>query len=171
MKYLLLLLVGILAAFGNDQTTKKNKITVTETAEGITLTCEGNSNVTGKHNGKKSPSLILHYHDDNTGEYYCDGDTDSKIYVKFRTCDNCVELDAPSIAGLAVGDVVATIVVGVAVYLIASQARAGQVAPIKKRSENKNSFPRNERSNDDNYQKLRYNRGQKDEYDKLNFQH
>lgn len=40
-------------------------------------------------------------------------------------CDNCVKLDQISIAGLVIGDVIATIVIGVAVYLIVSQAGPG----------------------------------------------
>lgn len=55
-----------------------------------------------------------------------------RLLCLFSACDNCVELDTSSIVGLAVGDIVATVVVGVAVYLIASQARTGQVKPTKK---------------------------------------
>lgn len=165
MKYLQLL-IGILTAFGlNQAVTGENKIQVTETAEGITLSCMGKLNVVG--NGKTSQDMILPYHDDNTGEYYCEKDKDnSKIFVKFRTCDNCVELDGTSIAGLAVGDVVATIVVGVAVYLIASQARAAPVRQTKKRSDKQNRIPDNE-PNERQYQALRFQKGEKDNYDVL----
>lgn len=169
MKYLLLL-VGILAAFGlNQAAVEENKIQVAETAEGIVLSCKGDKpnkpSVVG--NDKTEQDMMLPYHDDNTGEYQCDGDANSKIFVKFRTCDNCVELDGASIAGLAVGDVVATIVVGVAVYLIASQARTGQVRQTKKRSDKQNLIPMNERSNDSHYQPLR--KGDKEKaYDVLN---
>ncbi|MED6285337.1 hypothetical protein CHARACLAT_028260, partial [Characodon lateralis] len=99
-----------------------------ETADGIKLSCPQNLFYGGNYMDVKE--VELPYHDSSTGEYSC-GD-DEKIFVKFRTCDNCVELDTSSIVGLAVGDVVATIVVGVAVYLIASQARTGQVIPTKK---------------------------------------
>lgn len=47
-------------------------------------------------------------------------------------CDSCVELDVASLAGMAVGEVVATAVVGLAVYLIVSQDRSGRVASRKK---------------------------------------
>uniref|UniRef100_A0A3B3X4B4 CD3 gamma/delta subunit Ig-like domain-containing protein n=1 Tax=Poecilia mexicana TaxID=48701 RepID=A0A3B3X4B4_9TELE len=104
----------------------EKKIEVAETADGIKLSCEGNMS----GNGMEGKELQLTYRDNYTGEYECkDG---PKIFVKFRTCDNCVELDTSSIVGLAVGDVVATIVVGVAVYLIASQGRPGQVKATKK---------------------------------------
>ncbi|XP_015224665.1 T-cell surface glycoprotein CD3 delta chain-like isoform X2 [Cyprinodon tularosa] len=85
--------------------------------------------------------------------------------VNMQACDNCVELDTPSIVGLAVGDVVATIVVGVAVYLIATQARTSQVKPAKKKSD-REKLVRNEVQNDDNYQKL-IHRG-RSEYDEIN---
>uniref|UniRef100_A0A3Q1GN47 CD3 gamma/delta subunit Ig-like domain-containing protein n=1 Tax=Acanthochromis polyacanthus TaxID=80966 RepID=A0A3Q1GN47_9TELE len=48
-------------------------------------------------------------------------------------CDNCIELDSGAIAGIAVGEVVATIVIGVAVYLVASKAGSGP-APTNKKS-------------------------------------
>ena len=47
-------------------------------------------------------------------------------------CENCVELDKIWVAGLALGDVVATIAIGVAVYLIASHGPIGPVAPQRK---------------------------------------
>ncbi|MEQ2261887.1 hypothetical protein XENORESO_017424 [Xenotaenia resolanae] len=125
MKYQLLVL-WILTAFSVNHAA--DKIQVAETADGIKLSCSENLSYGEKHLGVTE--VDLPYRDSNTGEYSC-GD-DAKIFVKFRTCDNCVELDTSSIVGLAVGDVVATIVVGVAVYLIASQARTGQVKPTKK---------------------------------------
>ncbi|XP_014836262.1 PREDICTED: T-cell surface glycoprotein CD3 delta chain-like [Poecilia mexicana] len=158
MKYQLLLL-SLLAAFSNNVAGEK-KIEVAETADGIKLSCEGNMS----GNGMEGKELQLTYRDNYTGEYECkDG---PKIFVKFRTCDNCVELDTSSIVGLAVGDVVATIVVGVAVYLIASQGRPGQVKATKKRSDKQNLI-RNETPNDPSYQPLKYKRG-RDEYDVLN---
>ncbi|XP_062417592.1 T-cell surface glycoprotein CD3 delta chain-like [Pungitius pungitius] len=62
----------------------------------------------------------LDYDDSSSGEYQC-GKDGSKIFVKFHTCNNCIEADAPAIAGMIVGNVVATLVIGVAVYLVASQ--------------------------------------------------
>ncbi|XP_027855117.1 T-cell surface glycoprotein CD3 delta chain isoform X2 [Xiphophorus couchianus] len=161
MKYQLLLL-SLLAAISFDHATGDNKIKVQETADGIKLSCDGNLMVTG--NGKNGTEMTLSYRDDESGEYTCDDD--SQIYVKFRTCDNCIELDTSSIVSLAVGDIVATVVVGVAVYLIASQARTGQVKPTKKRSDKQNLI-HNEAPNDPSYQPLKYKRG-RDEYDVLN---
>uniref|UniRef100_A0A3B5KX86 Uncharacterized protein n=1 Tax=Xiphophorus couchianus TaxID=32473 RepID=A0A3B5KX86_9TELE len=147
-----------------------NKIKVQETADGIKLSCDGNLMVTG--NGKNGTEMTLSYRDDESGEYTCDDD--SQIYVKFRTCDNCIELDTSSIVSLAVGDIVATVVVGVAVYLIASQARTGQVKPTKKTHEkNPVIILLSLISLSPNslwpllFQPLKYKRG-RDEYDVLN---
>lgn len=49
-------------------------------------------------------------------------------------CDNCVEFDTSAIVGIAIGNLVATAVVGVAVYLIASVTRTGPAGPPKKKS-------------------------------------
>uniref|UniRef100_A0A3P9NLP1 T-cell surface glycoprotein CD3 delta chain n=1 Tax=Poecilia reticulata TaxID=8081 RepID=A0A3P9NLP1_POERE len=127
---------------------KQPEIQVIEVADGIKLSCKNGESISG--NGLEDKELQLTYSDHYTGEYSCE--KGPKIFVKFRTCDNCVELDTASIVGLAVGDVVATIVVGVAVYLIASQGRPGQVKATKK---SKSLLP------------LKYKRG-RDEYDVLN---
>lgn len=50
----------------------------------------------------------------------------------FAGCDNCVELDIMSIVGMVIGNVVATIVIGVGVYLLASQTRTGPVISNRK---------------------------------------
>ncbi|XP_036005859.1 T-cell surface glycoprotein CD3 gamma chain [Fundulus heteroclitus] len=170
MKYQVVVLC-VLAAFSINQAAGANFIDVTKKADGIDLTCksEGNNNkadvnITG--NGLKGNPIYLSYRDNNTGEYEC-GDGGPKIFVKFRTCDNCVELDTFSVVGLAVGDVVATVVVGVAVYLIATQARTSQVKPTKKRSDKQNLI-RNDGTNDVSYQPLKYRKGERAEYDVLN---
>ncbi|XP_008424287.2 T-cell surface glycoprotein CD3 delta chain [Poecilia reticulata] len=160
MKYQLLLL-SLLAAFSNTVAQEK-EIQVIEVADGIKLSCKNGESISG--NGLEDKELQLTYSDHYTGEYSCE--KGPKIFVKFRTCDNCVELDTASIVGLAVGDVVATIVVGVAVYLIASQGRPGQVKATKKRSD-KHNLILNEAPNDPSYQPLKYKRG-RDEYDVLN---
>ncbi|XP_047248372.1 T-cell surface glycoprotein CD3 delta chain-like [Girardinichthys multiradiatus] len=160
MKYQLLVL-WILTAFCINHAA--GDINVEKVGDGIMLSCTEGVNVTG--NGKNEKTLHLMYHDSNTGEYTCsENENGPNIFVKYRTCDNCVELDTSSIVGLAVGDVVATIVVGVAVYLIASQARTGQVKPTKKRSDKPNLI-QNVQTDNSNYQQLRYKNGEKAEYD------
>ncbi|XP_040043087.2 T-cell surface glycoprotein CD3 delta chain [Gasterosteus aculeatus] len=110
-------------------------------------------------------TLPLEYRDNNTGEYQC-GDDGTKIYVKFRTCDNCIELDEGAIAGMVVGNVVATLVIGVAVYLIASQTPIGAPSAGKKSSDRQRLAPNGVSSpTDDHYQPLQ-NR-QRDLYDRV----
>ncbi|XP_044210200.1 T-cell surface glycoprotein CD3 gamma chain-like [Thunnus albacares] len=172
-----LLLLWTLTAFVSC-TGQKHKITATQTDGGIKLTCDGeNKFIREKGNmpPKDSPITLI-YSDEDTGEYTCmtkineeyqeDGPS---IFVKFRTCDNCVELDAASISGIVVGDVVATIVIGVAVYLIASQARTGPIPSHKKSSDRQHLVPNEmpSRASNDHYQPLKKKSGQKDTYDVL----
>ncbi|XP_060902078.1 T-cell surface glycoprotein CD3 gamma chain-like [Labrus mixtus] len=140
--------------------------------DGIEVSC-GPGYTIKSPNGNKAESHKLSYRDNNTGEYSCvkdDGHPEgTKIFVKFRTCDNCIELDTGSIVGIAVGDVVATIVIGVAVYIVASQSWIGPIASNKKGSDRQHLVP-NEMSNrasNDHYQPLKLRSGQKDTYDVL----
>lgn len=169
MKYLLFLRVSVLllltqtAIWNCVESQAEKKITVEELHDAIKLKCPNQFNFTIND----EDTLVLKYNDSSSGEYECEdgaGKT-SKIYVKFRTCDNCIELDVASIAGMVIGDVVATCVVGVAVYLFASVIRSGPVTPVNKRSNRQLPSTGGGASNDP-YQALRFN-SPKDEYDKL----
>ncbi|KAM4627102.1 T-cell surface glycoprotein CD3 gamma chain isoform 1-T2 [Polymixia lowei] len=125
------------------------QIKVEEQPEGIKLTCPDGYNFT--KDGESGNSLTLVYEDEFTGEYICKkGDAEELIYVKFRTCDNCIELDPTAAVGIAVGDLVATILIGVAVYLIFSQPRTAvtSVTSHKKRSDRQHLIPGGGNSND-----------------------
>uniref|UniRef100_A0A8D3CM40 CD3 gamma/delta subunit Ig-like domain-containing protein n=1 Tax=Scophthalmus maximus TaxID=52904 RepID=A0A8D3CM40_SCOMX len=109
-----------------------DKITVKTVSGGVRLTCEG-TDAYFKKGEELVKSQELPYKDGASGEYTCvhnHSKSEEYIFVKFRTCDNCIEIDPASILGLAVGNVLATIVLGVAVYLVASQS--GPVASHKK---------------------------------------
>lgn len=142
---------------------------------GIRLSCKDGTKVKKikDFNGElHNIPLILQYRDSNTGEYTCvldDGSEGPKIYVKFRTCDNCIELDEGAIAGMTVGNIVATIVVGVAVYIVASQSRSGPVTSNKKSSDRQHLVPNEvrDRAPNDHYQPLKHKGGQKETYDVL----
>ncbi|GAA6226226.1 T-cell surface glycoprotein CD3 gamma chain [Lates japonicus] len=120
-----LLLLWTLAVFVSTQENEP-KLKVVSISDGIKINCDTDRFKKGDENH----SEILQYKDENSGEYTClskdNEGIQQKIYVKFRTCDNCIELDTPSILGMVVGNVVATIVIGVAVYLIASHGQSGQ---------------------------------------------
>ncbi|XP_035479178.1 T-cell surface glycoprotein CD3 gamma chain-like [Scophthalmus maximus] len=145
-----------------------DKITVKTVSGGVRLTCEG-TDAYFKKGEELVKSQELPYKDGASGEYTCvhnHSKSEEYIFVKFRTCDNCIEIDPASILGLAVGNVLATIVLGVAVYLVASQS--GPVASHKKSSDRQHLVP-NEgsgRGPNDHYQRLRFNKGgPKDTYD------
>uniref|UniRef100_A0A673A3V6 CD3 gamma/delta subunit Ig-like domain-containing protein n=1 Tax=Sphaeramia orbicularis TaxID=375764 RepID=A0A673A3V6_9TELE len=110
------------------------EIQVTTVSDGIKVVCP--TGHTLYHGDVKITTGKIDYRDENTGEYTCkmsDDDTGKAIFVKFRTCDNCVDLNVVFVSRMIVGDIVVKTVIGVAVYLIASQAnRTGSVTSNKK---------------------------------------
>ncbi|NXJ98704.1 CD3D protein, partial [Corythaixoides concolor] len=61
---------------------------------------------------------------DPRGIYTCEtgpGTRSAPLQVHYRMCQNCIEVDAPTISGIVVADVVATVFLAVAVYCIAGQ--------------------------------------------------
>ncbi|XP_015796553.3 T-cell surface glycoprotein CD3 delta chain [Nothobranchius furzeri] len=165
MEHQLLILLTLAALCSCQSEEKSKRIAVEELADGIKLKCVEGS-VTG-NDLTGEPDLTLKYDDKNTGEYTC-SDKESRIYVKFRTCDNCVELDTASVAGMVVGNLVATIIVGVAVYLIATQSQTHPVPSTKKRSDKQSLIPPEASGSADHYQKLKPKHAQRsEEYDVL----
>ncbi|CAN9511078.1 unnamed protein product [Ophioblennius macclurei] len=115
-------------------------------------------------------TLQLDYKDENSGEYTCNTTDKSKIFifVKLRTCDNCIELDLGSAVGMAIGNVVATCLIGVAVYLFASVIQKGPDTSNNKKSDRQPPRrPEPRGASNDPYQSLAF-RSPRDEYDKLN---
>lgn len=169
-----LLLLWTLTASVSSNSGEKDKITVTKESDGIKVSCGGSKTLFKDETEVESGKL--EYNDENTGEYSCALlnekvlTEETKIFVKFRTCDNCIELDLTSIFGLVVGDVVATIVIGWAVYLVASQTRSGPIASHKKGSDRQHLVPNevSNRGSSDHYQPLRHQGGKKETYDVLN---
>ncbi|XP_049581550.1 T-cell surface glycoprotein CD3 epsilon chain [Syngnathus scovelli] len=142
----------------------------------ITILC-GKDKFLSK-DGKNVTAQTLEYKDENSGEYVCvdqgDRSIASRIYVKFRTCDNCVELDWWSISSLAVGDLMATIVLGVGVYLVASRYHASVVSSQHRNSDRKHFYqhpnpnPNQIRVPNADYQELSHTAGHRQVYDSLN---
>ncbi|KAM6234720.1 T-cell surface glycoprotein CD3 delta chain isoform 2-T2 [Spheniscus humboldti] len=63
-------------------------------------------------------------YDDPRGIYTCTTGSNEEsvsLQVHYRMCQNCIEVDAPTISGIVVADVVATIFLAVAVYCITGQ--------------------------------------------------
>ncbi|XP_029028364.1 T-cell surface glycoprotein CD3 delta chain-like [Betta splendens] len=148
---------------------KKDEIEVKKLGDGIELKCNDPNSKLRKTGGEElNQTVKLEYKDENSGEYSCTATEKQFIYVKFRTCDNCIELDVPSLVGLAVGDLVATAVIAVAVYLIASQAGVRPSASNKASDRQRlvpNDMP--SRAPNDHYERLRH-KGQKETYDVIN---
>nr|XP_046244520.1 T-cell surface glycoprotein CD3 gamma chain-like [Scatophagus argus] len=154
---------------------KKDKMEVINKSDGIEIKCPPDYEIYSTVTNDGVPGAKVTYKDDNTGEYICkatnNGDDGAKIFVKFRSCDNCIELDVSSVTGIVVGNVVATAVIGVAVYLVASQARVASGAPDtshKKGSDRQHLVPNemNHRVPNDHYQPLNLKQ-QRDMYDVL----
>ncbi|XP_023689196.2 T-cell surface glycoprotein CD3 delta chain-like [Paramormyrops kingsleyae] len=132
----------------------------------ITLTCVNGESWekpegTTHENGEK---IVLNYNDDASGEYHCKAKGDNKlaIYVKLRTCDNCIQLEVGTIMGIIIGDILATILIGVAVYSVASQPKArGYGSSYSKASDRQNLI---QNQQNDTYTALQ---GPSSEYSKL----
>ncbi|KFO69499.1 T-cell surface glycoprotein CD3 delta chain, partial [Cuculus canorus] len=63
-------------------------------------------------------------YDDPRGIYTCrpqSGKSSPPLQVHYRMCQNCIEVDVPTIAGIVIADVVATVFLAVAVYCITGQ--------------------------------------------------
>ncbi|OXB62360.1 hypothetical protein ASZ78_009426 [Callipepla squamata] len=62
-------------------------------------------------------------YDDPRGTYKCTlkSEESSTLQVHYRMCQNCIEVDAPTISGIVVADVVATVFLAIAVYCITGQ--------------------------------------------------
>ncbi|XP_053503568.1 T-cell surface glycoprotein CD3 gamma chain [Ictalurus furcatus] len=113
--------------------------------------------------------LKLYYKDEDSGDYQCeDTSTEgkfSKITVKFRTCDNCIELDTPALTAIIVGNILATFLIAFAVYSITAQPK-GKNFSGNKASDKVNLITNGDR---DTYQQL--NPGQNSEYSRLEVRH
>ncbi|XP_031429395.1 T-cell surface glycoprotein CD3 gamma chain [Clupea harengus] len=168
--------LGVLLLIGAAKATGSFDIKATKDGEGIKLSCSGGSfwENKGKLINASMTDLTLPYEDARSGEYECfhtdadadaDADADSKkiskgtIHVRFRTCENCIELNWPALVGIILGNVVATILIGVSVYYISTQSK-GPSFPSNKASQE--SDRRNLIPNDATYQQL--NPVRRDEY-------
>ncbi|XP_076214517.1 T-cell surface glycoprotein CD3 delta chain isoform X2 [Aptenodytes patagonicus] len=106
------------------------KVIVKEASGKVFLQCEtgSQSEVMWLKSGssiKNATQLDLGaVYDDPRGIYSCkteSGKEGPRLQVHYRMCQNCIEVDAPTISGIVVADVVATIFLAVAVYCITGQ--------------------------------------------------
>ncbi|XP_065273220.1 T-cell surface glycoprotein CD3 delta chain-like [Emys orbicularis] len=105
----------------------KAAVKVESRGRDVVLKCEGFSgnplDITWQRNGiivANGAELNLGAEaDDPRGVYKCNDD--SAVQVYFRMCQNCIELDAATISGIVVADVIATVFLAIAVYCITGQ--------------------------------------------------
>ncbi|KAM6157915.1 T-cell surface glycoprotein CD3 delta chain [Rhynchocyon petersi] len=104
------------------------KMTVEEHEEKVILNCNGNISWIWGTNGTLFPEnnrmdlgkRVL----DPRGTYKCQEKTDkdkqeSIMHVHYRMCQNCVELDSATLAGIIVTDIIATLLLALGVYCFA----------------------------------------------------
>ncbi|KFP70983.1 T-cell surface glycoprotein CD3 delta chain, partial [Acanthisitta chloris] len=101
------------------------KIIVKEASGKVSLECitKSPNQIKWMENGQilgNTTQLALSaVYDDPRGLYTCDtGDQHESLQVHYRMCQNCIEVDAPTISGIVIADLVATAFLAVAVYCI-----------------------------------------------------
>ncbi|XP_050766880.1 T-cell surface glycoprotein CD3 gamma chain-like isoform X2 [Gymnogyps californianus] len=78
----------------------------------------------GKTIGNTTQLDLGAVYDDPRGTYTCETESGRKSFhlqLHYRMCQNCIEVDAPTISGIVIADVVATVFLAVAVYCITGQ--------------------------------------------------
>ncbi|XP_078055271.1 T-cell surface glycoprotein CD3 gamma chain-like isoform X3 [Mustelus asterias] len=121
--YLLITVISMTIIFGG---TAETEIKLTSFRSMIQLDC-GKDNITFRHPGNTeftptpSSSLkIKNLCDTDSWEYHCSSNDKHRALIFIKCCLNCVEFDTGSILGIVIGDLVAIIVIGVAVYSIST---------------------------------------------------
>ncbi|NXS48588.1 CD3D protein, partial [Balaeniceps rex] len=107
----------------------KSPVTLKEVSGKVFLQCDTGKQgeVTWLKDGNRLENItqldLGAVYDDPRGIYRCEieGKTSLPLQVHYRMCQNCIEVDAPTISGIVVADVVATIFLAVAVYCITGQ--------------------------------------------------
>ncbi|XP_072342416.1 T-cell surface glycoprotein CD3 delta chain-like isoform X3 [Scyliorhinus torazame] len=92
----------------------------------IELQCDS-GNITITQNNEKqtvlSPQRISKRSDTDSAQYSCQGSHQTTAYIFIKRCLNCVDFDIGSIVGVVIGDLIAIILIAVAVYSISSPTK------------------------------------------------
>ncbi|XP_014740154.1 PREDICTED: T-cell surface glycoprotein CD3 gamma chain-like [Sturnus vulgaris] len=79
----------------------------------------------GSSVGQEAQLDLSTVYDDPRGLYVCEtGGQKISLQVHYRMCQNCIEVDAPTISGIVIADVLATLLLAVAVYCISGHDRS-----------------------------------------------
>ncbi|XP_062364730.1 T-cell surface glycoprotein CD3 gamma chain-like [Cinclus cinclus] len=109
----------------------RGQVYVKEFSGKVFLECvqgQGNKNITwwkdGSTVGHGAHLDLSTAYDDPRGLYVCEtGGQRKSLQVHYRMCQNCIEVDAPTISGIVIADVLATLFLAVAVYCITGHDR------------------------------------------------
>ncbi|XP_068773078.1 T-cell surface glycoprotein CD3 delta chain [Struthio camelus] len=123
------LLAGLLLPLARGQKKNEVEMVVKEASGKVFLQCGSQQTGSvwwwrdGYELGNSTQLDLGSIHDDPRGVYTCslDRDDSSKavtLQVHYRMCQNCIEVDAATISGLVIADVVATVFLAIAVYCI-----------------------------------------------------
>ncbi|XP_017564937.1 T-cell surface glycoprotein CD3 gamma chain [Pygocentrus nattereri] len=156
----LLLFAGLM--FIQRSTAADLSISATTNSDSAELRC--NNGKWQKDNLEKP--FNVQYTEDRNEIQTCmeDGEEPEKftqILVRVRTCKNCIEMNIAAIAAIATGNILATILIGVAVYSLTAQPKGKSFSGNK--ASDKEHLIRN--GDGDTYQPLAP--GQKSEYQTL----
>ncbi|CAM4699478.1 unnamed protein product [Caretta caretta] len=123
------IMVGfIIKGVVTEETSGKAKIKVERRGRDAVLKCEmasdTKSNITWLKDGTQIERMGEELNlgaeaNDPRGVYKCDNSESLQVY--FRMCQNCIELDAATISGIVVADIIATVFLAIAVYCITGQ--------------------------------------------------
>ncbi|KAM3658587.1 T-cell surface glycoprotein CD3 gamma chain-like [Ammospiza maritima maritima] len=121
---------GLLASLALASWGVRGQIFVKEFSGKVFLECvrSQGENITwwrdGSPVGHEAQLDLSGVYDDPRGLYTCEtGGRKSSLQVHYRMCQNCIEVDAPTISGIVVADLVATLLLAVAVYCISGHDR------------------------------------------------
>uniref|UniRef100_A0A803SZR7 Ig-like domain-containing protein n=1 Tax=Anolis carolinensis TaxID=28377 RepID=A0A803SZR7_ANOCA len=126
-----LLFAGAVVVFAQKSASETGlSIKVKQNGRNVTLQCSGGSegsepftwekdgHVLDDHKGELLP--LGSEMDDPRGSFSCSsGDQTASLQVFFRMCQNCIHLDVPTIVGIVIASLVATLFLAVAVFFLA----------------------------------------------------
>nr|XP_060643280.1 T-cell surface glycoprotein CD3 gamma chain-like [Anolis sagrei ordinatus] len=123
-----LLFAGTVVIFAKESASETGlSIKVKQNGRNVTLHCVGGSELFNwtkdgvllkGHEGEELP--LGSAMDDPRGSFSCQSkDQTASMQVFFRMCQNCIHLDAPTILGIGIASLVATLFLAVAVFCLA----------------------------------------------------
>ncbi|KAF7235398.1 T-cell surface glycoprotein CD3 gamma chain [Varanus komodoensis] len=132
-----LLLTGFILA-GKVAAAEGPTIHVLQAGKQLSLQCQG---ITGHVKWMRDGAQLSESHptfplgsvmDDPRGVFHCNNSEPLQVFV--RMCQNCIELNLPTVCGILVASLVATLFLAVAVYCIAAEESGWQPRASEKQN-------------------------------------